>query len=154
MKARGVRNGAFTEYFERSYDFESVGFSHGSSMVRGDFKGHVQQKGQYLIINGRCNYQFSDRFTDPVDIRDIVAYIRETPDRVRYLFQIVADKLGLREGDIPDIENIGADDVYKWFILLTDLGGTAYNISGTWMSEFHAKILLDNHLSQYKNPSK
>lgn len=141
--------GYFDAKFDNSYGFESIEFSHGDSVVKGKFSGSARDEAGLLTISGKTKYRFSDRFTDPTDVRGMVRWIRESPNRIRRLFQLVGNLLGVREGELsPEIE-IDQDDVYKLFFLLTELGGTAYDITGSWISDMQAVIFKDESRSRY-----
>jgi hypothetical protein len=147
QQARTAGKGNVT--FDKSYEFESVEFSHGDASVEGAFSGSVHENAGLLTISGRTEYRFSDRFTDPVDIRGFVAWIRERPNRIRRMFQLVGNLSGFRQGPLSPEVDFQPDEVYETFLKLTDLGGTAYNIFGSWSSHMEATILKDKNISKY-----
>lgn len=56
-EARKIDDGEFHAEFERSYDFGSVQYSHGGSVVKGKFVGSVEmKKGEILKIDGTTDY--------------------------------------------------------------------------------------------------
>lgn len=65
-----VREGKLTAQFDRSYSFENVQFSHGGGVVKGSFSGVTRIAHGMLAIEGETAYEFSDIFTDPLDIRE------------------------------------------------------------------------------------
>lgn len=150
-KARDKINGYITEKFEQSYDFTGVEFSHGGSVVKGYFSGTVSEMNGLLTISGETEYRFSDRFTDPVDVGGLLALIRKSPNRIRILFQKLGNLTGIREGDIDSKIDVDKDDVYEAFMTLTEIGGNAYNIDGSWTSNLKATIFHDNERSGFKN---
>lgn len=67
-EARQSGSGPISQSFGSSYDFGSVAFSHGDSVVRGAFVGSVEDRGSMLRITGQTRFEFSDIFEDPLDI--------------------------------------------------------------------------------------
>ena len=67
-EARESGTGVIHVTFERSYSFEGVAFSHGRSVVRGEFEGFVEDRGSMLRITGNSSFEFGDIFEDPLDI--------------------------------------------------------------------------------------
>jgi hypothetical protein len=59
--------------FSFNYDFKTVEFSHGRSIVSGVFDGNVRQTQKMLNIEGAAQFTFQDVFTDPANMRSIVA---------------------------------------------------------------------------------
>lgn len=66
--ARQVVAGPVHYAFGAAYDFENVAFSHGDGVVRGEFTGIVEDRGNMLRISGASSFEFSDIFADPLDI--------------------------------------------------------------------------------------
>ncbi len=64
--ARSQGTGALQYRFEGAYDFGDVAFSHGDGVVRGEFIGYVDDRGNMLRISGEANFEFSDEFADPL----------------------------------------------------------------------------------------
>ena len=58
-------------FFNSSYDFENIELSHGGGLVKGNFSGTAQVKHGMFVISGEATYEFSDFFTDPIDIREL-----------------------------------------------------------------------------------
>jgi len=67
-----------TPLFSASYQFEGVEFSHGGGVVKGSFSGTAQLIHGMLTIAGKSSFEFSDIFTDPLDIRELTG--DEIPD--------------------------------------------------------------------------
>lgn len=68
-EARRTESGAFSYDFESFYDFGSVEFSHGDGVVGGVLIGTVESRGAILQIRGATEFEFSDRFEDPLGLR-------------------------------------------------------------------------------------
>ncbi|MGC6471407.1 MAG: phage minor head protein [Parvibaculales bacterium] len=148
-EARKSDEGQFTKSFSRDYGFSGVEYPHGDARVMGDFSGTVYENNGLLTISGKTDYHFVDRFSDPSNTREFVAWIRESPRHIRRLIETVANYFGLREGELSPSIKIDPDDVDKWFFLLTEIGGTAYDITGSWTSDLRAVILKDSRRSRY-----
>lgn len=67
-EARQSGSGAFSYDFGAVYDFGSVEFSHGDGVVGGVFTGTVESVGAMLRIRGATEFEFSDRFEDPLGL--------------------------------------------------------------------------------------
>ena len=67
-EARQVHTGQMTYEFEFAYDFGNVEFSHGFGVVAGSFMGSVVEIGAIPRIDGESNFNFSDRFEDPIGL--------------------------------------------------------------------------------------
>lgn len=70
--ARDAGVGPLWYNFSGVYDFGSVQFSHGDSMVDGSFRGGVEVRGDMLLIKGENRFIFRDVFKDPLDMDRIV----------------------------------------------------------------------------------
>ena len=149
-EARNQKNGSFTEYFKRSYNFEPVEYSHGDSVVEGKFTGTVRNHGPMLIIHGETEYEFSDRFTDPIDLREFWAWLRESPDRLKRFVQSIGATVGLNNPPTGTPLDIDPDAVSSLFLAISDVGGTAYPIVGQWRSTMIATVFKNSTNSRYK----
>lgn len=148
-----ARAGDLPYDFESTYDFEGVEFSHGDATVRGRFEGAVTEIGDMLRIDGTARFWFEDRFTDPVDLREFSAWLRERPDRLRRLIQSAGALVGIGDGpEGPELQ-IDEDDVSSIFMTISELSGTAYPITGEWEAEFHAAAFRDRNRSHYWDPN-
>jgi hypothetical protein len=94
-------------------------------------------------------FYFLDRFTDPVDLREFSAFLRESPDRLWRLLQHVGAFVGIGEGPQGPKLKIDEDDVSRIFMFVSDLGGTAYPITGEWKAGFLAQVFKDRAKSNY-----
>ncbi len=148
-RARLVGSGRLSASFSNSYGFERVEFSHGDSVVSGDFEGLVIKNGSMLKISGRTTYRFSDAFTDPIDLREFSAWLRERPDRARRLIQSVGALVGLSDGPQGNPLHLNPDEVSRLFGIISDLFGSRYEVQGHWESEFEASVFADRKLSRY-----
>ncbi|MCD8566602.1 MAG: peptidoglycan-binding protein [Alphaproteobacteria bacterium] len=104
--ARAAAGETFTDSFERSYDFGKVSFSLGNSTVKGEIKGTITKKDGELAIDAQVEYLFSDRFTDPLSIRQ----------------------------GLNGTSSTNTPDPY------TEIGGTAYDIVGRWVTKVEGTI--------------
>lgn len=147
--ADAARKGALPYSFYFTYDFKAVEFSHGESTVSGVFDGSVRQSQKMLNIEGAAQFTFQDVFTDPADMRSIVAWIRERPDKLLRLSQRFFQIFGFGNGPQGEELDIDQDDVEAIFFAISELGGTAYNIVGDWKADFRASVLIESGTSQY-----
>lgn len=122
QKARRYGVGDVPYSFSNSYDFKSVSYPHGNSVIRGFFMGNATQEKSYLLISGTMNYMFDDVFTDPVRFRDKVL------------------------GNTSDPR-----DVSERELLITDLGGTYYPIIQPWKTEVHIVAKIDPNDSIFRS---
>lgn len=148
-----ARAGDLPYDFESTYDFESVEFSHGDATIRGRFVGAVTGIGDMLRIDGTARFWFEDRFTDPADLREFSAWLRERPDRLRRLIQSAGALVGIGDGPQASGLQIDEDDVSSILMTISELGGTAYAVTGTWEAEFHAAAFRDRRRSHYRDPN-
>lgn len=68
--ARISAQGRFHWSFINSYSFRDYFYVFGDGVVRGDFSGRVRLENGIMVIEGEIVYQYSDEFTDPLDIRE------------------------------------------------------------------------------------
>lgn len=149
-EARKRGHGNIRVEFVRSYDFEPIEYSHGNSVVRGIFTGSVQPQGPMLSISGEAVYEFSDRFTDPLDLREFWAWLREQPDRIKRIAQATGANLGLGNPSIGRAFDADHDNVSNLFHAISEMGGTAYPITGRWRSAMVASVFKDPSKSRYR----
>lgn len=67
-EARKQKEDLLVYDFGWHYDFGDVEFSYGDSVVSGAFNGSVRGLGEMLVISGKTDFHFSDRFEDPVSL--------------------------------------------------------------------------------------
>lgn len=139
--------------FEAPYDSEGVEFSHGDATVRGQFDGTATVSGDMVYIEGMARFRFEDRFTDPIDLREFAAWLGERPDRLLRLLQTVGDLVGIGSGPQGAPLEIDENDASSIFMAVSELGGTAYTITGEWEAHFHASVSKDRNRSQYWDPN-
>lgn len=134
-EARDAPSGSFTHYFNRSYAFEEVEYAHGGGSVNGVFTGQIARTSTTMVVSGTTAYRFSDKFTDPLDIRE---YAREAVRRGwrshEALFSLLITLVGLRADE--DADSLAQ----RLAFTLTEVGGTAYPITGGWTSELEATV--------------
>jgi hypothetical protein len=118
--ARDILEGKLYDTFSNSYPFDSVNDVHGRSTVHGYYHGRVRRVGAALYIEVDVEYNFTDIFTDPLGIRELTTG-RSNPAAVQ--------AIGL---------------------LITDLGGTFFNIFDSWTTRLSAQIHLDANKSSHK----
>lgn len=99
---KATKDGNFTYEFENSYDFGSVIFSLGSAKVSGGFKG-VGSGGKAA---GKIKIEFSDSFTDPLSVIELL------------------------------YGSSSSSDVPAWLKEAAELGGDAYAITGSWSVDY------------------
>lgn len=139
-EARKVKNGIVTKKFNRPYHFGDVSFSHGSATVRGAFRGTASIKRGALIVQGETEYEFSDAFTDPINLREFRAWLLERPDRVERFIRTIGARIGIGSVAQGEPLELNPDNVSDLLIAITDIGGTAYRITGRWKSTLKAHI--------------
>lgn len=152
--ARDSLSGSVHYDFDNSYDFGDVAFSHGRSTVHGTFDGTSERRGDMISIVGETKFNFYDVFTDPIDLRQFAAWLSSNPwtwwnfVRIAHTFANIAILP-------PDNSSRGeTQDVASILQLLTELGGTSYDIVRNWTASFHADILADRTISAYLDPSR
>lgn len=137
--------------FGTTYDFGSVAFSHGNATVKGNFLGTKTDLGEMFRIEGNSTFEFSDVFTDPLDFRD-----RYRRDRKAAAFgfetRMTQSHVAFCNSDIersiwatrtaPEIRR----SVWE---AITDVGGTAYDVTGNWTASFVAEVFVDESRSVY-----
>lgn len=69
--------------FRNSYEFGFFVWEIGGGTVEGSGLIHVSEKEDFLIVSADINYEFSDVFTDPYDIYDLI-YGEFNPDGIPY----------------------------------------------------------------------
>jgi hypothetical protein len=69
--ARKAQSGNFQYSFIHSYSFIRYVFGFGDGVVSGEFSGSVKNENWMMYINGEESYQYTDHFTDVVDIREL-----------------------------------------------------------------------------------
>lgn len=119
-EARATISGSLNDTFKRSYPFYSVSFVHGESTVQGGYSGSVTRMGNALHINVEVVYNFSDVFTDPLDIRE-------------------------REVGNSDPRAIEANQLID-----SEVGGQYYDVVDSWTTRLTAVIHIDANKSGYR----
>jgi RHS repeat-associated protein len=108
-------NGQFTQGFHNSYNFHAVHYVFGYATLSGNFSGtmtsipHNNQAGGTWYYQGDANIVFSDIFSDPTDLLETI-YGTSNPK-----------------------------DAPSWFVNAANLGGTPYNITGSWTHAYDGK---------------
>lgn len=103
-----------------------------------------------LSISGEAVYEFSDRFTDSLDLREFWAGLREQPDRIRRIAQAAGANRGLGTPPIGRAFDADPDNVSNLFHAISEVGGTAYPITGRWRSAMVASVFKDPSKSRYR----
>ncbi len=111
--AREIEQGSLYYTTERDYEFEGVSYPLGGAIVTSETIGSVEISGKCLIIDAEVTYNFSDTFTDILDIRENV--IKE---------------IGTSDPNHP------AFDDYRW----TEFWGTYFDITDTWTTKMSGII--------------
>lgn len=106
--------------------------------------------GSYLAISGVNRFRFEDVFTDLFDFRELSALLRESPDRLRVLLAELRERFGLGSAENAEFDEIDPDDVSALFFRISEVGGTAYPVTGDWSSTFQAEVLKDRSRSIYR----
>ena len=83
-EARKTAYGAFIYPFRGSYDFGAVQFSHGGGTVFGEFQGFVTDNGDLLRISGEAWFTFTDTFTDPLGLGEVIGLPLDLPTATPY----------------------------------------------------------------------
>ncbi len=118
--ARESGEGAILDDFGQPYEFGQVEHAHGRSVVSGFYRGRRTDRGTMMATACTIEFVFSDVFTDPANLRERLFGGSEL-NRVS-----------------PGIAR------------LTDLGGRAYKITGSWTVRFEANIYRESRRSAYK----
>lgn len=142
--------------FENTYHFGDVAFSHGRSTVYGAFDGTAVQRGDMLSIEGESTFHFRDVFTDPLDLRQLSAWLKENPLSFWRLvdFIRVAYAVSGAAPLPPDFfKKVDVEDVSGIFRFISEVGGTRYEIVDDWTASFRADVFRDRELSDYKKKS-
>lgn len=119
-EARATVSGSLSDMFERSYPFYSVSWIHGDSTVWGRYAGSVARRGSALHINVEVTYNFSDTFTDPLDIRE-------------------------RDSGTSDPRAREANELID-----SEIGGQFYDVYDSWTTHIIAIIHVDANKSGYR----
>jgi len=113
--ARAELQGIISDTFAGTYNFRPVSFVHRISTVKGSFTGSAQKENDYLIISADVSYEFSDIFTGPLDI---IQLITGTP---KELFAFTGKLAMARNLNIETILEIykqspkrNPDDIFDW----------------------------------------
>ena len=141
-KAISEPDGSFTEKFDNVYALAPIEFSHGDARIKGDFSGSVRRNNGAMFIKGISNIKFEDRFTDPIDLRDISAATREGILQLWRLVERTAVYFNFMDASNLQPIDIDKDDVSTLFFLLSEIGGTGYTITGNWKSHLEANIIV------------
>jgi len=149
-KARAILAGTISDTFAGTYDFSPVSFVHRISTVQGNFSGEVQKDGEFLIISAHVNYEFSDSFTDPLDI---IQLITGTPREIGAFIIKLALVRNISVEALKQLYKASAkrspDDIYDWIKWIAEFGGTKYPITGNWKTAMHAVVLKDQANSKF-----
>ena len=105
-------NGQFTHGFHNSYDFHAVNYVFGDATLSGNFSATMtsiplnNQPGGTWHFQGYANILFSDIFSDPISLLETI-YGTSNPENAP-----------------------------NWFVNAANLGGTPYNINGSWTQPY------------------
>lgn len=112
--------GAFSDEFDRSYNFIGVRFSYGESRIIGHFEGNISETTEGgRSIQGMMTFTFRDSFKDPLDIAQLIINLRNS---------------------IPLLENITEEQLYSWFREATNLWQKPYTLTGNWEESYSAPL--------------
>lgn len=152
--ARDSTSGSVHHDFNNTYDFGDVAFSHGNSTVFGAFDGTAERRGDMISIAGETNFNFRDVFTDPIDLRDFAAWLSSNPLKWGYFLRLAYTiaKIKILPSEITTPDKI--EDATKILNILTDIGGTRYEIVGRWTASFRADIFANRAISAYFDPNR
>ena len=152
--ARRSPSGSVHHDFNNTYDFGDVAFSHGRSTVHGAFDGTSERRGDMISIVGETKFNFYDVFTDLIDLRQFAAWLSSNP-WTWWNFVRIAHTFAKIEILPPDNSSQGeTEDVASILQLLTELGGTSYDMVGNWTASFRADIFADRTISAYLDPNR
>lgn len=122
--AKKVGSGKVPYSFKRPYTFghywqiipdelnDTGYYSFGESTVKGNFDGSARKEGEFLVINGVMNYEFSDEFKDPY----------QKIERTKILYGVTREEAERIVGDAADED------------------GEPYDIKGSWRTKFNATV--------------
>ncbi|MDB2414385.1 phage minor head protein [Rickettsiales bacterium] len=154
-KAREVIDGSFTDTFSNSYNFKPVSFVHGNSTVEGKIDGNTRKEGKSLIINAKVDYNFSDIFTDPLDIIEAITHTpRELDEFVELALLSISKETGISIDYIAEIykqmPKYTIEDIHQWIKEFSEFGGTKFDIKGNWKTSLNGIVNENASESQYK----
>ena len=122
-KAR-TNTGSFTYSFDGGYDFDTYVYSFGGGTVKGRFDGSAIHHLGAMEIEGDIHYTYSDVFTDPASIREVLA------------------------GDSDMLSALST--LPPALVAISEMGGAPYKLEGRWRTRFYAKAYKDRDKSRYK----
>lgn len=105
--------------------------------------GHLRE----IVDQYAYSFRLKDYFTDPVDLREFSAWLRERPDRFWRLLQTVGDLVGIGGGPQGAPLEIDENDVSSIFMAVSEMGGTSYIITGEWEAHFRAAVHRERNRS-------
>ncbi len=121
-------DGHMVETFDQGYDFSPIVWAHGESRMQGRFEGDIHTThSQRRFISGKIHLRFSDTFTDPLDIRQILVGIIDFPHEVEVFLR---DILGFADETL--IEEFHEEDIIDDIRRSSEFRGQAYQITGQW----------------------
>ena len=149
-KSRIINEGDVSYSFNNGYDFSEVGYIHRISKINGSFQGNVKLINNYLHVLGKVNYKFSDRFTDPLSIRQTIAH---TPINIISFIQKISKMTDFSVENLTRLYNNSpkyqSEDIIEWLRSLSEVGGKAYDITGQWDTQFEGVFDKDRSKSNY-----
>jgi hypothetical protein len=84
IEAREKGEGSFESSFGRSYDLRPVRYEFGDATIEGIGRVNVVDKGDFLIVTAYIDYNFYDRFTDPLDEWNVIPGVYDLPGATPY----------------------------------------------------------------------
>lgn len=106
-----------------------------------------------LSIEGESEFHFRDVFTDPLDLRQFSAWLKENPLsfwRLVDLIRVAYAVSGVAPLPSDFFKKVDVEDVSSIFRFISEVGGTRYEIVDDWKASFRADILLNREISDYK----
>ncbi len=166
--ARKNVNQSFSDDFNSSYNMQSIIFSIGDTVIKGEFSGSNEEINGVLNITGSINFQLRDVFRDPLDIGEtvskIVAAIGNGAGSAMELADEVVTRVEVEFGTVHRqlrdfIHNRALNELLRQknaaYLFdrksLTEIpGGTPYDIIDDWGANFSAKVIRDKSRSRFK----
>ena len=107
-----------------------------------------------ISIVGEEKFNFKDAFTDPANLREFAASLKDTPSRLWHLMRRIGAFSRLADQPSKYRSTIDPEDVSSIYRFVSELGGTRYDIIGFWTTSFRADIFEDRTNSAYLDPRR